>query len=299
MIASFYAFGAPPSLLWPIVVAICAGAISLLIYLRARNLLLYVLVSAGSGCLTKGGLGVAIRTHGQVNDPEYLNHAAWDILLGGNDTIDIALIVAGVLLFAMALFRESIANQTTTPIFARFDTSPDTDQSRSNPVSDLNQSHQNPLHRIIDLLICYQSAFDTLHHANSRDAMIFAMDDWQRCHGQVWGNGNVRDETIRNLADPAKEWLSKKKNPYVQLQDFDMLEECVHILSGFAVSPSPMAMPDIYSKEYHTQDELWKRWEEQGNRLLALAGLIARMKELTARAGAKWTSRVTTGDFRR
>ena len=121
--------------------------------------------------------------------------------------------------------------------------------------------------------------------------MLGAMDQWRNCHAAVWGNKSVRDNTIREIADPAKEWLSKRKSPYVTMTDFDLIEQSTHLLSGFAVSPSPMAMPVVYSKDplYHTEEELWRRWEEQGEQLLVLAGLVTRLQELTARAGASWS----------
>jgi len=91
------------------------------------------------------------------------------------------------------------------------------------------------------------------------------------------------------LADPAKEWLSQIRCPYVRVEDFNLIEEAVHILSAFAVSPPPMAMPDIYSKTFNAEDKLWQRWEKQGDGYIALGGLIARLKELAARAGQKWS----------
>jgi hypothetical protein len=48
-------------------------------------------------------------------------------------------------------------------------------------------------------------------------------------------------------------------------------------------------MPDVYSKAYSTEDELWKQWNRQGDQYMALGGLIARLKELAARAGQKWS----------
>ncbi len=63
------------------------------------------------------------------------------------------------------------------------------------------------------------------------------------------------------------------------------------MLSGFAVSS--IANGDmgqkftlgLYSTERGTLAKLWKN---QGDRYLALGGLIARLKELSARAGQKW-----------
>jgi hypothetical protein len=127
-----------------------------------------------------------------------------------------------------------------------------------------------------------------VHQANTNEARLIALDEWRSYHPDVWGNGSVRDDTIRKLADPAKEWLSQIKCPYVQAEDFDLVEEVAFVLSGFAIRPSPMAMPDVYSKAYSTEDELWQRWNEQGDWYMALGGQIARLKELATRAGQKW-----------
>lgn len=152
------------------------------------------------------------------------------------------------------------------------------------------ESLNNPLHLIIELLIQYNRALVQVHHARTAQAWEESLDVWRTCHPPVWAsNPSSRNDTIRRLADPAKAWLSRINSRYVAVEDFDLVEVCAHTLSAFAISPSPMAMPDVYSKTYHTEDELWKSWNEQGNRIIALSDLIARLKELTARAGANWT----------
>lgn len=158
-------------------------------------------------------------------------------------------------------------------------------------VPDVEPTHHlpNPLHRIIDLLTEYDSAFRRVHHANTDEALTTSLDEWRSCHPAVWENRSVRDDTIRNLADPAKEWLNQIKCPYIHSGDFDLVEESACVLSGFAVSPSPMAMPDVYSKAYSSEDELWQRWNREGDQCMALGSLIARLRELAARAGQKWT----------
>jgi hypothetical protein len=151
-------------------------------------------------------------------------------------------------------------------------------------------SHQspNPLHRIIDLLTNYYCALNKVHHANTQQVRLTSLDEWRSIHFTVWDNRSVRDDTIRSLADPAKEWLSRANCPYVQAPDFDLIEQGAYTLSGFAVSPFPMSMPELYSKAHRTEDEIWQQWDEQGNRYMALGGLISRLKELAARAGRKW-----------
>jgi hypothetical protein len=46
--------------------------------------------------------------------------------------------------------------------------------------------------------------------------------------------------------------LSQINCPYVRLEDFDLVEQCAVTVSAFAVSPSPMSMPDVYSKTHDT-----------------------------------------------
>ncbi|MGO8748792.1 MAG: hypothetical protein ACLQNE_22715 [Thermoguttaceae bacterium] len=150
-------------------------------------------------------------------------------------------------------------------------------------------SVRNPVHVIIDLLILHNRALVQVHHASTDEARRQALNEWYRCHPAVWGSSNSRNDTIRTLADPAKAWLTQANSRYVELQDFNLVEECAYALSAFAISPSPMAMPDVYSKTYSTEEELWQRWTEQGDRIVALGNLIARLKELAARAGEVWT----------
>jgi len=97
----------------------------------------------------------------------------------------------------------------------------------------------NPLHRIIDLLTNYHRALGRVHQANTNESRLTALDEWRSCHPDVWGSGSVRDDTIRNLADPAKEWLSQIKCSYVHAEGFNLVEQGAFVLSSFAVSPSP------------------------------------------------------------
>ena len=162
----------------------------------------------------------------------------------------------------------------------------------------VKQTHHlpNPLHRIIDLLTKYHGAFARVHQANTNEARLRSLNEWYSCHSAVWESSSVRNDTVRKLADPAKEWLSQIKCPYVYAEDFNLVEEGAYVLSGFMVSRSPMAMPDVYSKEYSTEDELWQQWDRQGDQNMALASLIARLKELAARAGQKWNPSPNTPD---
>lgn len=146
----------------------------------------------------------------------------------------------------------------------------------------------NPLHRIIDLLTKYHSAMWQVHHANTQETRLTSLDEWRSCHPAVWGKRSVRDDTIRNLADPAKEWLSQINCRYVHAEDFNLVEEAACVLSGFAVGPFPMSMPDVYSKLHSTESELWQQWNREGDQCMALGGLIVRLKELAGRAGQMW-----------
>lgn len=146
----------------------------------------------------------------------------------------------------------------------------------------------NPLHRLIDLLTKYYCAMWQVHHANTQETRLTSLDEWRSCHPAVWGNSSVRDDTIRNLADPAKEWMSQINCRYVHAEDFSLVEEAACVLSGFAVGPFPMSKPDVYSKTDSTEAELWQQWNRQGDQCMALGGLIVRMKELAARAGQMW-----------
>lgn len=156
------------------------------------------------------------------------------------------------------------------------------------------QSHQaaflqgEPVHRIIDLLIMYQDATLRVHQSDSQDAMFSSLEKWRSCHPAVWGSNSVRDDTIRNLADPAKEWLTRSGCPHLSARDHDLVEECARVLSGFAVCYAPRAMPNVYSTWKTTEEKLWQQWNDQGERLLAIGDLIARLKELAARAGHRW-----------
>jgi hypothetical protein len=144
------------------------------------------------------------------------------------------------------------------------------------------------MHHMIDLLARYHSVMWKMHHAKTAEEMQTFLGEWSCCHSAVWKDYNARDDAVRNLADPAKEWLTQSKCPHIHLKDFDLVEEVAYMLSGFLVGNPPMAMPEVYSKAYRTDDELQEQWNKQGEWYFALSEQIARLKELTARAGQKW-----------
>lgn len=80
------------------------------------------------------------------------------------------------------------------------------------------------------------------------------------------------------------------RSALIRSEDFDLVEDGACTLTVFAISGLPMAMPTIYSTMFETEDDLWRKWEQQGERYIALGSLIARLKELTARAGQRWES---------
>jgi len=148
---------------------------------------------------------------------------------------------------------------------------------------------RNPLHRIVDLLTMYQRTLLMVHQADTAEKRATALDSLRACHPAVWKHCSSRNIAIRRLADPAKAWLTQTNSRFVGPADLDLVEECAVTLSGFAIGRPPMSMPDIYSKNYHTEDELWQTWEKQGEMVWQLDYLIARLQELSARAGELWT----------
>jgi hypothetical protein len=148
----------------------------------------------------------------------------------------------------------------------------------------------NPLHRIIDLLIQYHSALGRVHEADTRETRLASLNEWSACHPAVWEGSSCRNDVVRRLADPAKEWLSQIKSSYVKEEHFNLVELGAYTLSSFLVSSSPMSNPDVYSKRYSTEESLWQEWTRQGEQYRALGDLIARLQELSARAGQKWNA---------
>src|SRR5262249_39844326 len=117
---------------------------------------------------------------------------------------------------------------------------------------------------------------------------------WRACHPLAWEGQTCRDDAIRGLADPAKEWLAKSNSRFVQRDDLDLVEEGACAVTSFVVSPSPMSMPEGFSGLGTSREELWRDWDRQGERHEALGGLISRLRELAARAGETWTPLSTT-----
>jgi hypothetical protein len=147
---------------------------------------------------------------------------------------------------------------------------------------------RNPLHRLVDLLISYERALSRVHHADTNEARLQALDGWRACHRLVWEGHTARDDALRALADPAKTWLFKVNSRYVRLEDFDLVEQAAFDATGFAVSPGPMGMPEIYSEMGTSREEQWRDWGRQGEGLSVLTRLISRLRELSTRAGETW-----------
>ena len=110
LIAAFFLFGVPAKFIWPFVVAALAGTVAFLIYIKTKNWLLYTLASAGAACIAKGGLGLGVTARGHAKTgPENGQQAfsvTWDALWGSVVVIDAMLILAGTVLFGMALYLQ-------------------------------------------------------------------------------------------------------------------------------------------------------------------------------------------------
>src|SRR5262245_31454404 len=135
-------------------------------------------------------------------------------------------------------------------------------------------SIRNPLHCLIDLLTSYERALWHVHHADTPEAWRQALAAWRACHPLAWQGRVGRDDAIRGLADPVKAWLANSNSRHVEREDFKLVEEGATVATVFAVSPSPICMPEVYSERYTSREELGREWEHQGDRYWALCGLI-------------------------
>jgi hypothetical protein len=154
---------------------------------------------------------------------------------------------------------------------------------------------RNPLHCLIDLLAAYERAFLLVHQANTTEGRQQALNEWRACHPLAWQDRKSRDDVIRGFADPAKAWLAKRNSRHIGREDFALVEECAVVVSGFAVSGSPMSMPEVYSTFHTSREEQWGEWNRQGERHSHLVSLIQRLRELVARAGDAWQSNADSG----
>lgn len=142
-----YSLGLPARFVWPIALGVIVGTIALLAFLRARNLVLYLITTAGAGCLARGGLGLTLRTGGQTEGvPSDGINAWWDVSYGASEIVDVVLILTGLVLFTLAT-KIQLAREFHTDAPSDPSTSPSTtDDSRSSkPVSDDRIKSQIPL----------------------------------------------------------------------------------------------------------------------------------------------------------
>jgi hypothetical protein len=97
---------APTWVIWPLVAAAVAAAAAVLLYLRAKNWLMYAIVVAATGCLVRGGLGITFDVKGRLSDQsqDQSRDGFLSILFTtSSDTVSVTLIVAGILLFGLAV----------------------------------------------------------------------------------------------------------------------------------------------------------------------------------------------------
>ena len=150
-------------------------------------------------------------------------------------------------------------------------------------------SISNPLRAIIDLLILYSRILVQVHQASTDVARRKALDGWHRCHPAIWGSSSSRNDTVRMLADPAKAWLTRANSRYVEVKDFDLVEECV---SRFQLSRSAPSRCLCRISTQPRTPQMRNSGKGGLGRVTAsfrLDNLIARLKELGARAGEVWT----------
>lgn len=155
---------------------------------------------------------------------------------------------------------------------------------------------RNPVHRIIDLLLARRDALDRVHHADTKEATDEAITEWRACSAAFWGEAKSADDAIRGLADPAKGWLAHTDSRFTKEADLDLIEEAAHALYRLAIG-RPMSMPEIYSTADQTREKLYAQWVSQGDRLLKLGELIARLLDLAARAKCRWHSPNTAANL--
>lgn len=106
-ITLFLMLKAPPTLTMPFIAGSIAAALGALIHFRAKNWFMYVLTTAATGCLVKGGLGITLQMTSQVEDQgqEHSRGGLIDLFVNtSSDIVSVAYIISGLILFCLAVF---------------------------------------------------------------------------------------------------------------------------------------------------------------------------------------------------
>jgi len=250
------------------------------------------MVLMSTACLFKAASGLSIQLNGTLSKTFDLREFKWDIHYGSFGLGEVIWVIAGVVIMVTACnfqlrrdYASSKQNSVSQDNWSSIDY-PKTPFKTKTAIADLGT--RNPLHQIIDLIEKYNAAFSILHHSKTLNSFSEAADRWRKIHMLLSGSLNSRDDIIRKHSDPAKEWLTGIRCPYISSQDFDLIENAVVILSALPVSATPMAMPEIYSNEIHSAEELWDQWIQQGEDFTILRTRSTQLKEIAARAGFRW-----------
>ena len=169
------------------------------------------------------------------------------------------------------------SSPTTTTTLA-----PRSDTKRSS-----NATTGNPIHNLLDRLTAFSKMFWDWHHASTSEALNKAIDTQQALSQPLWKPHPFQglEDAVRWLADPALAWLTRQG--FQRPEYAELVEEAAEAIVGIAQS-SFTAMPKVYSTTYTTEEKLWSRWHEQGEKLLAVRRLIHRVQRLAALTKEPW-----------
>jgi hypothetical protein len=140
----------------------------------------------------------------------------------------------------------------------------------------------NPLHFLITTLTQFHDAVWKCQTATTGEERDQAQSAWNEVRKSFWPKYHRPAEAIRELADPALAWCSQKG--FRGEADTATIETAASYITELAMLTCPCAYPEIYANK----DDLWERWNREGEFLLAADGARRGLRRLAALTGEAW-----------
>jgi len=140
----------------------------------------------------------------------------------------------------------------------------------------------NPLHFLITTLTQFHDAVWKCQTATTGEERGQAQSAWNEVRKSFWPKYHRPAEAIRELADPALAWCSRKG--FRGKAHTATIETAASFITQLAMRTCPCAYPEIYANK----DDLWEQWHQEGEMLLAADDARRILRRLAALTGEAW-----------
>jgi hypothetical protein len=139
---------------------------------------------------------------------------------------------------------------------------------------------------LIDVLTQFIYAVAACHGAKTPEARDRALEAWHAKRAWFWPKYRFPKEAVRNLADPATGWCSRKG--FSDEKHVLIIENAAMFITALAKLTVPLSAYDARFMRNRNR-EVEQRWERQSNFLVLADEVRDGLRQLAARTGEVWT----------